>query len=161
MTFGIVLVLFVTILGAGQKPKKPDIRLEIDAILNSKYIPKRSPGLIVTGSGSVRPYILVRLENIEYTMAYDEKTHKIKYIFTRDPNFSNKDGWQTGTYVDVTEDEVARTMHCDAFYLKGTSDGWHPVLGFDQAASRGIPNDAFKNSKTLHVVVNGFEKGGN
>ena len=157
MKYGLLLILLIPQL---VEIKNSDIKLEPGAVLPAHHVPEKRTRLIATHPSQLRPYIEVTIENVDYLIAYDEKTRKIKYILTSDKDFRTRKGLKVGDYIEVTEDQVAAFPGWEIFGPK-TTDGWFPVIGVDLEGMNPVSDEAFKKSKTVKVEILRFSKGGN
>ena len=123
---GLIVVLFVTF-GALQKA---DIKLEVGARLPAEYVPTNNQKLYMTHSSQLRPYIEREVEGFKYIIAYDGKTHVIKYISTHDTRVKTADSLQVGDYVEVSDEQVEVYP---GWEIRGPKDkdGWQPLIGFN------------------------------
>ena len=94
--YGLLLLLLIPQLA---EIKNLDIKLEPGAVLAAWHTPKKTTRLIATHPSQLRPYIEVTIEDVDYLIAYDEKTRKIKYIVTSDKDFRTKKGLKVGDYI--------------------------------------------------------------
>jgi hypothetical protein len=122
------LVCFValTTVASGQS----DINLQINARLPRRYVPRRITEAMPTGpSGtSAKPVIRKTVGGIEYYIAFEEKTRKIKYIQTGDVNFRTENGLHPGLEIVVTKDQLTIGPWWWYILAPRTPDGWLPVL---------------------------------
>jgi hypothetical protein len=104
-----------------------DIKLEIGAKLPRRYVPRRIKELMGTGPTQARPFIRKNIGGIEYYIAFEEKTRKIKYISTSDKNFYTMNGLHFGSEIIVTRDQL--TIYPQWYiFAPATPDGWIPIL---------------------------------
>lgn len=80
--------------------------MRIGAVLKSKHVPKKSTELYMTHPGQLRPFITKKIDGVDYVIAYEEKSRRIKYITTSDEHFTTVKGLQIGNYVDVVKDQI-------------------------------------------------------
>jgi hypothetical protein len=111
-----------------------DINLQINAKLPQRYVPRRIKEAMVTGPNHTpaRPFIRRTVGGIEYYIAFQEKTRKIKYIQTHDKNFQTENGLRAGSEIIVTKDQLTIGPWWWYILAPATPDGWLPVL--DQLA---------------------------
>lgn len=140
-------------------PPQTGIKLEIGAKLSRKLLPKVVTEELMTHSGQTRPYIKRTIKDVEYLIAYDEKTREITYIHTSDKNFRTADGLRVMSEIPVKRDQL-QAFPGWAIWAPMTSDGWYPVLEADVST---IPDfiGGFKDDETKMVTIAGFAKGGN
>lgn len=122
----VIVALFLTF-GALQKV---DIKLEVGSVLPVKYVPKDNRKEYMTHSAQFRPYIEREVADVSYIIAYDKKSHVIKYISTHDKRFKSADGLQVGGYVEVNDEQVEVYP---GWEIRGPrdKDGWQPIIGFN------------------------------
>lgn len=163
--FAIILLTF----GAYQKPERPP---EIGSKLSAKDVPKkRNPNHFMTHSAQFRPYIKKQIDDVEYLIAYDEKTREVRYLYTDDSDFKNAKGLKVGDYIEVKGREV---VAYPGWEVRGPEDdnGWHPLIGFDSELTvlRGRIDAKLKlppiqyhlpDGETENVRIIAFVKGGN
>ena len=141
-------------------PPQPDIKLEIGAKLDPKYIPKKITQEIMTHPGQMRPFIERSVNRVKYTIAFDAKTREIKYINTDDPKFRTSNGLRV-------ESEIAlRREQLDVYpgweiRAPATSDGWYPVVGVDLPLMGYEMLQNFKEGETKMLTISSFSKGDN
>ena len=157
MKYGLLLFLLLPQL---VEIKNLDIKLEPGSVLAAHHIPEKNNRLYMTAPSQLRPYIEVTIEKVDYVIAYDEKTSKIKYIVTDDKDFRTKKGLKVGDYIEVTEDQVVAFPGWEVFGPP-TTDGWSTVIGFNLPEMNPVSKEAFKENKTLKVPILRFSKGGN
>ena len=124
ISFAVLLLTFA----AYQKPEQPP---EIGAKLPAKDVPKKwNPKWFMTHSGQFRPYIKKQINDVEYVIAYDEKTREVRYLYTDDADFKNAKGLKVGDYIEVKGNDV---VAYPGWEVRGPEDenGWHPLIGFD------------------------------
>jgi isocitrate dehydrogenase kinase/phosphatase len=127
-----VLLLFVACLVAltPVASAQSDFKLEINARLPRRYVPRRIKQVMVTGPARTppRPFIRKAVGGIEYYIAFEEKTRKIKYIDTSDKNFRTENGLRPGMEITVTKDQLYVGPWWWYVLAPVTPDGWLPVL---------------------------------
>jgi len=135
-----------------------DIRLEINSKLPAKYANK-SLGLTQTAASQLFPFVEVTIKNVEYMIAFDKTSRKIKYIYTDDNDFKNADG------LKVDQEITIKWVDLDIlgyFQLRGIADknGWQPVVG-GSSAFEGDFLERVKRAGQLTAEIDGFAKGYN
>src|SRR5215813_10885249 len=78
-----------------------DLNLEIGAIIPATHLPKVNRNLLMTHPAQTRPYIIKKVDGIEYWIAYETSTRAIKYLFTCDKHFKTASGSQVGDYIEL------------------------------------------------------------
>ena len=151
--FAIILLTF----GAYQKLEQPP---EIGSKLPSKDVPKKNINHYMTHSGQFRPYITKQLNDVEYVIAYDEKTREVKYLTTDDPDFKNAKGLKVGDYIEVKGNDV---VAFPGWEVRGPEDGngWHPMIGFDSEVTVLRDGKDFKlklGPRQFHLPADQVEK---
>ncbi len=162
--FAIILLTFSVL----QKPEQPP---EIGSKLSAKDVPKKNVRHFMTHSAQFRPYIKKQIDDVEYLIAYDEKTREVRYLCTDDPDFKNAKGLKVGDYIEVTGREV---VAYSGWEVRGPKDenGWHPLIGFDSELTvlRGsidaklkLPPSQYQlpDGETENVRIMAFVKGSN
>ena len=110
--------------------------------------------LLATHPGQLRPFIERIVRKVKYAIAYDEKTHRIKYIHTVDQAFRTANGLHVGSQIKVTREQVSGGF--GGWYTFGgrTSDGWDIIIP-------DVDSDDWESDEIRTVMVSGFKKGGN
>lgn len=136
-----------------------DIKLEIGAKLPRKYI-SSEPRTIAFNTNDSSPYTDVTINDVDYTIAYREKTRKIVYIHTTDKDFHTVNGLQVGLEIAVSYKQLDI---CPSWEIRApaTQDGWFPVVGIDLPHFGGDYVARFKDDEVFSVSIGGFSKGGN
>jgi hypothetical protein len=144
-----------------------NIKLEIGAKLKKKDIPKDSTNLYMTHPAQLRPYIERNINGVDYVIAYDRESRRIKYIATHDEEFKTADGLKIGSDVEVSEGQV---IAYPGWEVRGqaTKDGWYPVVGFDggmmvlaEAGNMPMRVAELRPGRKIKVKIISFSKGGN
>ena len=163
-TFAVVAICFLLM-----PAQEPDIKLEIGSVLKPEFIPRTTNELCMTHPGQLRPFIRHETNKVNYVIAYDDETRKIKYIKTNDEDFKTTEGLQVGKYIDVTRDKVRAYP---GWEVRGPAnkEGWHPVIGFLDKVTilrEGKEEElnikqtwASNPTERLRVKVLSFSKGG-
>jgi hypothetical protein len=135
------------------------IRLEIGRKLPNVYVTKKE-GLTSTAASQLRPFIKVLIKGIHYKIAYEERTRRIKYIYTNDENFRTLDGAKVDDDLSFTVDELDIHPYWEIRGPK-TSDGWYPVIAHDEPMLGGAFIQKLKKGERATMSINGFSKGSN
>ena len=101
MLIGCVLALLVF-----APVQQSDIKLEIGAKLPRKYIPRKITQQIATHPSQFRPYIRKTIADVDYIIAFDEKTREIRYIHTYDKDFRTVNGLRVGSVITFTREQL-------------------------------------------------------
>lgn len=157
--FGVILLTF----GAFQKPEQPP---EIGSKLLAKDVPKKNSQLFMTHSSQLRPFIRKEINNVDYVIAYDEKTREVRYLSTHDPDFKTSKGLKVGDYIEVKGEEV---VAYPGWEIRGPEegDGWQPLIGYDielTVMQIGVGSKwlaRLSDEETMNVQIIAFVKGGN
>ena len=136
-----------------------NIKLEVGAKLNRKYLPKKVTEQIATHPSQLRPFIRRKIAGAEYLIAYDEKSREIRYIHTTDKNFRTAVGLKVGSEIPVRREQLTAYPSWEV-RAPITSDGWYPVVGDDLPIGYDLVG-SFKDGETKMVTIVGFSKGGN
>ena len=141
-------------------PAQTGIRLEINSKLPARYIKKK--GLIeftFTAAAQMFPYIEISIKQIDYLIAFDRKSRKIKYIYTTDEDFQSADGQKVGQEITVKWDDIRVLGY---FQLRGPADkdGWEAVIG-GSSAFDGDFVEKVEKAGQLTTEIEGFVKGYN
>jgi hypothetical protein len=139
-------------------PLQAQIKLEIGAKLDRKYIPKEV-SFIATHPSQFRPFIKRKIDRVEYLIAYDEKTRRIKHIHTTDKDFHTADGLHMLSEIPLRQDQL---LVYPSWEIRAplTSDGWFPIVGGDLPMGFDLVG-SFKGDETKMLTIVGFSKGGN
>ncbi|MEW6730007.1 MAG: hypothetical protein AB1489_01600 [Acidobacteriota bacterium] len=135
-------------------------KLEIGVKLNRKDVPQKITETILTHPGQIRPFIKRTIDGVEYIIAFDHRTHKVKYIYTNDKKFRTNNGLQIGSQISVAKNQLISYPGWET-RAPVTPDGWYPVVGYDLPRSGAMLKNNFSNSDTVSLTVIGFSKGGN
>lgn len=124
--FGIFILLFLN------QGLASDIKLEIgwkvpDNLLNCK---DKVP-LYQTSTDIFDPFITEEIDDVFYTIAYDNESHLITYINTSDFDFNTKDNFRVGDIVELSRKQISFFPKWE-IYAPTTIDGWKPVIGYDR-----------------------------
>lgn len=144
-------------------PQKDKIRLEIGARLPAKLVAEnKSIKLIFTHTSQMRPYLEKEIKGVDYTIAYDGETRKIKYINTRDEDFVTGDNLRVGSEIEVKKENFYIIPQLE-IRAPAAPYGWQPVVGSDSDDIDFKSNfvDKLKDGETTKVKITGFSKGEN
>ena len=140
-----------------------NFKLEIGAELPRKYADK-SKGQMATHPSQFRPFIIKTVAKVRYTIAFEEKSRRIRFIHTVDKNFRTANGLRVGSKITVSKNELS-VYPSWYIFAPETSDEWLPIVGSDLPI---VLNDKIEDSlsnlkdgETKTVTVLGFIKGGN
>ena len=125
----LLLACFIALSSAASA--QSEIKLELGAKLPRRYLPRNvKVGLVTSPTPGVpaRPYIRKTVGGIEYDIAFEEKTRKIRYIATSDKNFRTQNGLGFGSEITVTRDQLRIGPWWWHILGPATPDGWLPVL---------------------------------
>lgn len=136
-----------------------DIKLEIGAKLSRKYV-SLSKSYMLTAANQTRPFIETTIYDVEYLIAFDQKTRKIKYIHTIDDNFRTANGLTVDSKITFTREELIIFPYWEV-RAPATPDGWFPVIA-DDASPFGIDFiTKLKKGEKATTEISGFSKGSN
>ena len=156
---GIILTMFPTFCFSQSLSE-----FEIGNVIDKKYISDSSNNFILTHPSQIRPYIEITIDSIDYVVAYDDKTFKIKYIFTEDKNFATSEGLKVGSEISLRKEDVIIYPGWNV-YSKSSDNLWNPIVGHnyykDGDTTRFISKDTFKNQSVVTFKILGFSKGAN
>jgi len=131
-----------------------DIKLRIGAKLPRKYT-NNSEGQIVTAPSQSRPFIRKTIAKVDYIIAFEEKSRKIRFIQTLDKDFRTSNGLHTGSKITLNQKQLNIYQNWHIF-APTTPDGWRPiVIGNEDSLNK------LKNGETKTITIGGFIKGGN
>jgi len=154
------------------KPIDCEIKLQLGWILPSKCIHSRNKvaDKIKTGADKAAPFIDDWIDEVEYTIAYEEKTREITYINTSDSSFRTENGLKVGSCLRLKRDQIIVNSNWE-IYGPITKDGWYPVIGYNtnrpqilhqteigEIVEDGDPTLGFVNSDTIEVKIKSFSK---
>ena len=148
-----VIVLNLTVVEA-----QSDIKLAIDAKLPRKYVGDGSR-LTTTAAAQLRPYIDVTIGKVDYLIAYEKETRKIKYIYTDDDDFRSSEGLKVDDEITVLWKDIDILGY---FQLRAQAgrDGWQPVIaGFTAFEGKYLEN--LEKAGKITTEIDGFAKGYN
>src|SRR5258706_16470688 len=100
------LALFALLFVVVAVPPRADIKLQVGAKLDRKYIPKKITDAILTHPGQTRPFIERSILGIKYLIAFDSATREIKYINTADSNFRTTNGLRVDAKIPLRRDQL-------------------------------------------------------
>jgi hypothetical protein len=158
MKIAICLSIFIFANGAITVSAQNDIKLEVNAKLPAKY-GKKSNRYIATAASQMFPFVEISIKKVNYLIAFDEHTRKIKYIYTSDKDFIDADGRKVGSEITLPWDKIDVLGY---FQLRGPEDqnGWQPVVGYSEAFE-GDFLERVKKAGQLTATIGGFAKGYN
>lgn len=154
----LAIALGLIIAGVGAVHAQAHLKLEIGA-----KIPKRLVNgevkYLATAAAQMRPFIEVKVKTVQYMIAFDEKTRKIRYIYTTDRAFRAATGLKVGDEITVPYKSIEILGY---FQLRAPAgkDGWQPVIGSFQAFEGDFLQRIEKDGK-LKTKIEGFVKGYN
>lgn len=131
-----------------------DIKLKIGAKLPNKYVTE-SDGQIATHPNTFRPFIKKKIDNVQYTIAFEEKSRKIRFIHTTDKSFQTKNGLRVGSEISLSRNQLSVNPIWYIF-APTTSDGWRPIINASEESLSKL-----KDNETKTFIIGGFIKGGN
>ncbi|HEX5082075.1 MAG TPA: hypothetical protein VFY40_08515 [Blastocatellia bacterium] len=138
------------------------ITLKIGARLSVKCLPTEDEDhpRIATAPAQSRPFIERVVGGVKYIVAFDEETHRIKFIHTVDRAFRTKNGLRVGYQIRVSRKQI--TGGCCGWYtLAGqTLDGWDIIIARKNILDDEGLND-WKEGEIRTVTIGAFIKGGN
>lgn len=137
-----------------------DIRLEVGAKLPRKYVSRKVTQQIATHPGQTRPYIHKTIANVDYLIAFDEKTREIRYIHTDDKDFHTVNGLRVGSAITFTREQLDIIPGWE-IRAPATPDGWYPVVGVDLPMLGGDFVEKLKDGVPTTMQIESFSKGEN
>lgn len=152
-----VLAVILLAFAAGVAAQK-DIKLEVNSTLPDRYA-KLSKGMTATAASQVFPFVELTIKKIDYTIAFDGKTKKIKYIFTNDDNFIDGNGRRVDEEITVEWEDIEVLPY---FQLRTKPDrnGWQAVIG-NSFSFNGDFLERTEKAGKLATEIEGFAKGYN
>ena len=130
------------------------LSLRVGAKIPTKYLPSEDEdtNYVATHPSQFRPFIERTIAGVKYTIAFDEDTHRIKYIHTTDRAFRTAHGLRVGSQITVARKQIT-----------GGFGGWYTCAGRTSEGWDIIVADLsdWKEGATRMVVIGGFKKGGN
>src|SRR5580765_7665963 len=96
-----ILIVLSTSIGLSQS----SLKLEVGSKLPPQYL-RLKVGQMATAASQLRPFIVTSIKGVEYTIAYDERTRRIKYINTDDDNFRTSNGLKVDDEISFTVEEL-------------------------------------------------------
>ncbi|HKQ52477.1 MAG TPA: hypothetical protein VJT74_08920 [Pyrinomonadaceae bacterium] len=157
-----ILSLLMLLLLAVAPVQQSNVKPELGTKLGKSEV-KKSDDLTLTHPAQLRPSIERTIGGVVYLLAYDPKNREVRYIFTDDKEFRAAGGAKVGDIIELTREEIIAYPGWE-IHAAETSDGWHPLIGFDDKIAR--PDDAvdfkgLKEGEKLRAKILGFVKGGN
>lgn len=159
--FPLILICFLIIIPA----QDVNLKLEAGAPIPSTLIPKNPDFIVVP---RYLPTIQIKLKDINYEVAYNQRENTIAYVFTSDEHFKTSDGYQVGTCLELTKEQLssARTGITTG---PQTEDGWRPIVGYYSwliTCNRDVDgpfftvsrNEAFSKSDKIELIIDKFMK---
>jgi hypothetical protein len=103
-------------------------QLNLGVQLDKGQVPKRGKVACAATPSQTYPCVTMKIEDVEFTVGYQEESLRIKYLSTQDKKFRTPDGFQVGTSVTVREDQL---VHVPGWKILGPrlESGWRPVFG--------------------------------
>ncbi len=146
-----------------------DLKLDIGSKIEKRFLPDSTNNFILTNPSQFRPYIQIKKDSVEYTIAYDKESLEIKYIHTTDKNFRTPNGYTINSKLSLTKNEI---LIYPGWEIRSTIsfDGWYPVIGYDLPDIISKKDTIRMNPLTIKSFVSssyetfkiiGFSKGGN
>jgi hypothetical protein len=136
-----------------------DIKLSIGAKLPRKYVSAKI-GKIATHPSQFRPYINKTIADVDYIIAFDEKTREIRYIHTADKDFRTVNGLRVGSKITITREKL-EILPSWEIRAPATPDGWLPVVGLDLPMLNRDFVEKLKDGEPAEMTISSFSKGGN
>ena len=160
MKTNLLLLTTIVLVFVCQSFAQSDLKLQIGARLPAKYVPKNLNQYVMTHPSQTRPFIRTSVRKVNYLIAFDAKTFKIRYIQTFDKKFQTVNGLRVGSEIEVTREQL---NIYPGWYILGpeTPDGWHPILGADLPLQGQEKFDNLKPGQSVKVTIESFSKGGN
>jgi hypothetical protein len=151
------LIATMFVLSATQGWAAP--KLEIGAKLADSVWRGTRTERCITRPSVVETCIDIAQDGIRYTVAFDAK-HVITYIHTEDPAFTSAEGLKVGGFLNVKGEEL-RAFPGWEVRSPARTDGWSPVVGYDQLVE--LPGGlkllySSNDEKQRTVVIAGFSK---
>jgi len=137
-----------------------DIKLEVGAKLPRKYVPRKITQQIATHPSQFRPYIHKTIADVDYLIAFDEKTREIHYIHTDDKDFRTVNGLRVGSAITFTREQLDIIPSWE-IRAPATPDGWYPVVGMDLPMLGGDFVEKLKDGEPATMQIGSFSKGEN
>jgi hypothetical protein len=163
-----LIAIVLLVLGVQQKEElKLVIGSEIPA---SELAEEKSARLYMTAPAQLRPFIEREIDKVRYVIAYDDKTLRIKYLSTNDPDFKSSQGLKVGDFLDVKGDQVSVLPGWE-IRAPGGEDGWQPLIGFNseltvlrehKEVKLTVPEGQYNlpAKQTIKAKIMAFVKGG-
>jgi hypothetical protein len=142
-------------------------QLDIGTRLGKNQIPGNSTRCAATPS-QIYPCVKLTVEGVEFTVGYDEKTARVRYLFTQDKHFATKEGLHVGDWTKAREDELLSFSGWKTIGPQ-TPSGWRIVVGsgyfgeqvqFADGTVIDLTQPHHTPPRTGDVQIRGFEKGG-
>lgn len=151
------LFLFTSVTSIAVRAQN-EIKLEINSKLPAKYA-KESKGLTFTAASQMFPFVEITIREVDYVIAFDRESRKIKYIFTDDEDFQSDNGLRVDQEITFKWAEIDVLGY---FQLRGPKDknGWQPVIG-GSSAFDGDFLERVEKAGQLTTEIDGFAKGYN
>lgn len=150
----LALVLAATVFAGAQT----DIRLESGKKLPKKYV-RDTANLFATDAAQTRPYIEVTIGQVDYDIAYEKETRKIKYIQTNDTDFKTSNGLRVGDEISILGKDI-EILDYFQFRAPAGKDGWQPVIYGSMGFEREFVKNLYRTGG-ITTRIEGFVKGSN
>lgn len=153
----LVFVLMCTVAFSTATVAQCKIHLRIGAKVPVKCLPSQGEDTryVATHPSQSRPFIERIVAGVNYTIAFDEETHHIKYIHTIDRAFRAPHRLRIGSQIKVTRKQITGGYGGWYTFAGRTQDGWDIIVA-DIASFKD-----WKEGEMRLVTIGGFKKGGN
>jgi len=133
-----------------------NIKLKIGARLPVKCLPTEDEDekRIATHPSQSRPFIERMVGGVKYIIAFDEETHRIKFIHTIDRAFRTANGLRPGSEIKVPLKQITGGYGGWYTFAGRAPDGWDIIID-------DLSLNDWKEGETRTVIIVGFKKGGN
>jgi hypothetical protein len=137
----------------------PTVKLEINARLPRALIPAKLTQRLQVNSSQTWPYVETVVNGIKYTIAFNERTRRITYLYTSDDKFRTVNGLRIGAELTFTSAQLIIIPYGE---VRGprTPDGWFPVVAHDSPLGGGPFINSLKDGEKTTMTISGFAKGG-
>jgi hypothetical protein len=128
---------------------------EIDERLHPMDIPESaSHNLCATAASQAYPCFETSIDGVNFTIAFDDESGRVKYVATSDPGFKTADGYKVGDEIEFPRCLLQVSPYF-AVYGPATWDGWRPILSFNLGA---VLSGKIPDGDPIKSEIGGFSK---
>ena len=98
--------------------------------VKNQWVRRNEVGLCQTALAQLDDCFKYTFDGVTYSVAYN-KHKRVVYLFTADDKFRTADGLKVGDEITISE-KTAEGMPGYEIWAPTTSDGWRPIIGFNE-----------------------------